>query len=150
MHERDINTDYLLIVLKKLLETRHDIKVILMSATLRASMFASYFEGFGCVSISIPGRAFPVQSFYLEDALAHTKVVIPPGSDYAFKAKSSKFFPERNLYIQKLQRLRGKVRDEVMKRLEVIDENKNSKLNKAQNQNKFIKLNQSDKDDDNL
>jgi len=35
-------------------------------------------------------------------------------------------------------------------RLEVIDENKNSKLNKAQNQNKFIKLDQSDKDDDNL
>lgn len=35
-------------------------------------------------------------------------------------------------------------------RLEVIDENKNSKLNKAQNQNKFIKLDQSDRDDDNL
>ena len=69
VHERDMNTDFLLIILKKLLQKRVDLKVILMSATLKADLFASYFAEFGCQSLNIPGRAFPVTSYYLEDTM---------------------------------------------------------------------------------
>lgn len=79
VHERDINTDFLLIILKQLLEKRLDLKVILMSATLKADLFASYFAEFGCQLMNIPGRAFPVTSYYLEDAmqLLRDKINLP-------------------------------------------------------------------------
>ncbi len=39
MHERDVNTDFLLIVLKKLIDEGANIKVVLMSATMNAEKF---------------------------------------------------------------------------------------------------------------
>ncbi len=42
VHERDKNTDFLLIVLRGVLESRPDLKVILMSATLQASGNSSF------------------------------------------------------------------------------------------------------------
>ena len=44
IHERDINSDFLLIILKRLLPFRPNLKIILMSATLNAAMFAGYFR----------------------------------------------------------------------------------------------------------
>jgi hypothetical protein len=38
-------TDFLLIVLKDLLPRRRDLRLVLMSATLNADLFSSYFEG---------------------------------------------------------------------------------------------------------
>ena len=43
IHERDLQSDFLMIILKDLLPRRPDIKVILMSATLNAEMFSMYF-----------------------------------------------------------------------------------------------------------
>ncbi len=42
VHERDKNTEFLLIVLRDMLESRPDLKVILMSATLQASGNSSF------------------------------------------------------------------------------------------------------------
>lgn len=42
VHERTIDSDFLLIVLKKLLEKRKDLKVVLMSATVDAERFSNY------------------------------------------------------------------------------------------------------------
>lgn len=36
VHERDLNTDFLLIILRRMLQTRSDVKLVLMSATLNA------------------------------------------------------------------------------------------------------------------
>lgn len=46
VHEREQNTDYLLIALKQALTQRRDLKVILMSATMEGNreMFLKYFE----------------------------------------------------------------------------------------------------------
>lgn len=52
-----------------------------MSATLNADMFAEYFNG--CPTLDIPGRTFPVTTYYLEDALEHTGYRIEPGSECA-------------------------------------------------------------------
>ena len=72
VHERDVATDFLLIVLRRLLTKRPKLKLILMSATLNAQVFADYFQQFNPYLAEIPGRAHPVQAFYLEDALALT------------------------------------------------------------------------------
>lgn len=50
---------------------RPDLKIILMSATLDAKLFAQYFSTAGCVDI--PGRSFPVEARFLEHALEATR-----------------------------------------------------------------------------
>lgn len=45
VHERDINTDFLLILLKELLDENQPLKVIVMSATVNSERFSQYFQG---------------------------------------------------------------------------------------------------------
>ncbi|RYO83781.1 hypothetical protein DL764_009424 [Monosporascus ibericus] len=70
VHERSIDSDFLLIVLKKLLLRRKDLKVVLMSATVDAEKFSKYLGG--APILNVPGRTFPVQVKYLEDAIEAT------------------------------------------------------------------------------
>ncbi|KAI0110734.1 ATP dependent RNA helicase [Nemania sp. FL0031] len=70
VHERTIDSDFLLIVLKKLLEKRKDLKIILMSATVDADRFSNYLGR--APVLNVPGRTFPVQVKYLEDAIEAT------------------------------------------------------------------------------
>ena len=44
IHERDLQSDFLMIILKELTAGRPDLKLILMSATLNAQMFSQYFS----------------------------------------------------------------------------------------------------------
>ncbi|KAI1319375.1 hypothetical protein EDD11_004241 [Mortierella claussenii] len=78
VHERDIDTDFLLVLLRQMQRERRAkglpvIKLILMSATIDTGLFASYFgEGYKsgqCPSISVPGRTFPVKQYFLNDIL---------------------------------------------------------------------------------
>lgn len=70
VHERSIDSDFLLIVLKRLLIKRKDLKVVLMSATVDAERFSKYLGG--APVLNVPGRTFPVQVKYLEDAVELT------------------------------------------------------------------------------
>lgn len=70
VHERSIDSDFLLIVLKRLLVQRKDLKVVLMSATVDAERFSSYLGG--APVLNVPGRTFPVDVRYLEDAIELT------------------------------------------------------------------------------
>ena len=70
VHERSIDTDFLLIVLRTLINARPDLKVILMSATVDAQKFSNYLDG--APIISVPGRTFPVGARFLEDAIELT------------------------------------------------------------------------------
>ena len=70
VHERTIDSDFLLIVLRKLMVRRPDLKVVLMSATVDAERFAKYLDG--APVLNVPGRTFPVQVQYLEDAVELT------------------------------------------------------------------------------
>uniref|UniRef100_A0A1A8UE18 Putative ATP-dependent RNA helicase DHX57 n=1 Tax=Nothobranchius furzeri TaxID=105023 RepID=A0A1A8UE18_NOTFU len=87
VHERTEESDFLLLVLKDLIAQRPDLKIILMSATLDAALFSDYF--FDCPTIHIPGRAFPVDQFFLEDVIAKTGYVIEHGSPYMRSGKQS-------------------------------------------------------------
>ncbi|XP_050204550.1 DExH-box ATP-dependent RNA helicase DExH3 [Mercurialis annua] len=70
IHERGMNEDFLLIVLKDLLPRRQDLRLILMSATLNAELFSNYFGD--APKIHIPGFTYPVRSHFLEDVLEMT------------------------------------------------------------------------------
>lgn len=70
IHERDLQTDLLLVLLKDLLRERADLKIILMSATLNARRFADYFGLPRDALLHIPGRTFPVTEYSLEETLA--------------------------------------------------------------------------------
>jgi pre-mRNA-splicing factor ATP-dependent RNA helicase DHX15/PRP43 len=72
-HERTLDTDILLGLLKEILPQRPDLKVLIMSATLNAERFQEYFEG--SPLIDVPGRMFKVDISYTKE----------PEADY-FKA----------------------------------------------------------------
>ena len=67
VHERTIDSDFLLIVLRKLMVQRPSLKVILMSATVNAEQFSRYLNN--APILNVPGRTFPVEVKYLEDAV---------------------------------------------------------------------------------
>ncbi|KAL6479481.1 hypothetical protein MHYP_G00129140 [Metynnis hypsauchen] len=67
IHERNLQSDVLLTIVKDLLTTRDDLKIILMSATLNADKFSKYFGN--CPMIHIPGYTFPVKEYLLEDVV---------------------------------------------------------------------------------
>ncbi|KAH7105753.1 P-loop containing nucleoside triphosphate hydrolase protein [Auriculariales sp. MPI-PUGE-AT-0066] len=102
-HERDVDTDLTLMVLKRLLDDRRarkvPLKVILMSATIDPTLFQRYFAtpaGQLAPLISIPGRSFPVERHFLEDFFPDIKqqVGLTP---WAFREDSVVKFLNREL-----------------------------------------------------
>jgi HrpA-like RNA helicase len=118
VHERDLNTDFLIIILKNLLARRKELKLVLMSATLNADAFSSYFGG--CPVVSIPGRTHPVQENRLEDILELTGYQVQEGSDYAFKARDSKPPKITKAALRKLYH--PKYSKETIQSLSIVDE----------------------------
>uniref|UniRef100_A0A8C3TAR5 RNA helicase n=1 Tax=Chelydra serpentina TaxID=8475 RepID=A0A8C3TAR5_CHESE len=84
IHERDINTDFLMVVLRDVVEAYPEIRVILMSATIDTTMFCEYF--FNCPIIEVYGRTYPVEEYFLEDCIQMTQFV-PPLKDKKRKDK---------------------------------------------------------------
>ncbi|KAJ1730964.1 helicase, partial [Coemansia biformis] len=66
VHERSVDSDLLLILLRQCQQRNKTLKVVLMSATAQSSRFADYF-GHGVPMVDIPGRTFPVDDVYVED-----------------------------------------------------------------------------------
>ncbi|XP_041659950.1 ATP-dependent RNA helicase DHX30 [Cheilinus undulatus] len=67
VHERDINTDLLLALLRSSLKENPDLKVVLMSATGDKDRLVRYFGD--CPVVKVPGFMHPVRDRYLEDVL---------------------------------------------------------------------------------
>ena len=74
VHERDIDTDLLLVVLKQILAQKkannQSLKIVLMSATIDPTLFQNYFadeSGVPAKTFSVPGRSFPVDKYFLDD-----------------------------------------------------------------------------------
>ncbi|KAF8752874.1 P-loop containing nucleoside triphosphate hydrolase protein [Rhizoctonia solani] len=69
VHERSIESDFLLIVLKSMMKHRPDLKYLL----LMPEKVSAYFGGPNvCPVLMVPGRTFPVKVQYLEDAIEFT------------------------------------------------------------------------------
>ena len=61
-HERSLNIDFVLGLLKRVLEVRKEFKVIVSSATMNAEAFSSYFNN--CPIVTIETVTFPVTMIY--------------------------------------------------------------------------------------
>uniref|UniRef100_A0A8C2CL46 ATP-dependent RNA helicase DHX29 n=1 Tax=Cyprinus carpio TaxID=7962 RepID=A0A8C2CL46_CYPCA len=83
VHERSVQSDFLLTILKEVVHKRSDLHLILMSATVDCQKFASYFNR--CPVVTIPGRTFPVEVFHLEDIVEETGYVLEKDSEYSQK-----------------------------------------------------------------
>lgn len=64
VHERTLSTDILMGVLKQLIARRKDIKIVVMSATLDAGKFQTYFDN--SPLLSVPGRTHPVEILWAD------------------------------------------------------------------------------------
>ncbi|KAM0875202.1 hypothetical protein ACQ4PT_036898 [Festuca glaucescens] len=64
-HERTLATDVLFGLLKEVLKNRPDLKLVVMSATLEAEKFQSYFSS--APLMKVPGRLHPVEIFYTQE-----------------------------------------------------------------------------------
>lgn len=93
IHERGVDTDFLLILLRELLTKRQDLKVILMSATMDSELFARYFGD--APIISIKGRTFPVEVLHLEHIIPAVNYHLEYGCPYE-KPSSNKDVRRRN------------------------------------------------------
>ncbi|CAL1385571.1 unnamed protein product [Linum trigynum] len=92
VHERSILGDFLLIVLKNLLEKQTSyglpkLKVILMSATVDSNLFSSYFGH--CPVLTAQGRTHPVTTYFLEDVYESVDYRLASDSPAALRQHSS-------------------------------------------------------------
>lgn len=67
-------TDFLMVVLRDVIQAYPDIRIILMSATIDTTMFKDYF--FNAPVIEVYGRTFPVQGSIEEAFLAMKSLVM--------------------------------------------------------------------------
>ncbi|GAX84032.1 hypothetical protein CEUSTIGMA_g11456.t1 [Chlamydomonas eustigma] len=63
VHERHLNTDFLLALLRAVLLQRPELRVVLMSATISFQAYSDYFGG--APVIQVPGRLYPIQLEYV-------------------------------------------------------------------------------------
>ncbi|XP_021914337.1 dosage compensation regulator [Zootermopsis nevadensis] len=75
IHERDVNSDFIMVVLRDMIHTYPDLRLILMSATIDTTLFREYFNN--CPVIEVPGRAYSVQEYFLEDCVQMLNFVPP-------------------------------------------------------------------------
>ncbi|GAX74754.1 hypothetical protein CEUSTIGMA_g2201.t1 [Chlamydomonas eustigma] len=95
VHERSVHSDFLIALLRALVLRRKGgptetskfhtapLKVVLMSATVDAGLFAAYFGG--CPVLSAEGRTYPVEQYFLEDVYAATQYKLAPDAKAALQ-----------------------------------------------------------------
>ncbi len=88
-HERSINIDFLLGILKQILQKRQDLKVIITSATIDTARFSKHFNNAPIMEVS--GRTYPVEmryrplTTYVDDDANEFEQDIPTGIVHALE-----------------------------------------------------------------
>ena len=80
VHERSIDADFAMLVVRSLTAKNPDVKIIVMSATMQGPLLVSYFEEmFKCEEVASPYfvgvKRYPIRSFFMDtlDVLAEEK-----------------------------------------------------------------------------
>ncbi|GMO44786.1 MAG: hypothetical protein Pg6C_06600 [Treponemataceae bacterium] len=105
-HERSLNIDFILGLLKRILAERSDFKVIISSATMNAEAFSHYFDGAPIVTIDTV--TYPVNVVYDPlESLPETpeRAAKPPAKPASRKNKS----PADELLLLKIEQTIGRV-----------------------------------------
>ncbi|KAG7665716.1 uncharacterized protein J8A68_000736 [[Candida] subhashii] len=96
VHERSVDGDFLLIILKKISSSFKNLKIVLMSATIDPEKFMNFFNS-PLKHVHIEGRTFPIKDYYLDDILQELdysfetydgEIVKPSADSHFFKSGS--------------------------------------------------------------
>ncbi|CEF62165.2 Helicase, C-terminal domain and Helicase-associated domain and DNA/RNA helicase, DEAD/DEAH box type, N-terminal domain and Domain of unknown function DUF1605 domain and Helicase, superfamily 1/2, ATP-binding domain and P-loop containing nucleoside triphosphate hydrolase domain-containing protein [Strongyloides ratti] len=90
VHERSLETDFLLIIIKKIIQKYKKLRIILMSATIDTEQFEKFFDGIKI--IEIPVNLYEVKELYLDEFIQYYKY-IPPYVDI-----SNVFYKNSNIW----------------------------------------------------
>lgn len=77
-HERKVQIDFLLFLLRETIKLRPEFKLIIMSATINTDIFISYFseEIFKFKVLNIAGRTnYPIESIFLPQSLPYNSII---------------------------------------------------------------------------
>lgn len=75
-HERKIQIDFLLYLLRNVIRKRKEFKLIIMSATINSEIFSSYFATEKFVTLDIGGKTnFPIESIFSDEKSNSEKYV---------------------------------------------------------------------------
>jgi pre-mRNA-splicing factor ATP-dependent RNA helicase DHX15/PRP43 len=67
-HERKVQIDFLLYLLRRAISKRKDLKIIIMSATINKEIFKNYFKDYDFYNLNIGGRTnYPIESIFLKE-----------------------------------------------------------------------------------
>lgn len=70
VHERSVPTDLLLILLRRLIHSNNNLKLVLMSASLSTEELRNYFGKSDSALIEVPGALYPLTRHYLLDVFS--------------------------------------------------------------------------------
>jgi len=75
-HERKIQIDFLLYLLRGVLRSRPEFKIIIMSATINADAFKRYFDEFKFAEIMMAGKTnYPIESIFIDKPLEYRQIL---------------------------------------------------------------------------
>lgn len=125
-HERNVQIDFLLYLLRRVFTYRSDFRLVIMSAEAPVTLFEKYFSGkqYNFVEINAGSKTtFPIEDIYLNSPLSNPTEYLPPAIDriielltttkkgdiLAFVNSSSEAQKGCRLLSQKLQKLGGDI-----------------------------------------
>ena len=75
-HERKVQIDFLLFLLRNVVENRPEFKLIIMSATINVDIFKNYYSGYDFAYINIGGKTnYAIDSIFLKDNISDKEYI---------------------------------------------------------------------------
>lgn len=115
VHERSVDSDFLLILLKRIMNKFPKLKIVLMSATINTETFMNFFST-PVNHIHIEGRTFPIEDQYLNSILEDLDFTVETYDGQVIKPKAdSHFFKTGTLNFDLIAQLCSHVDDKLTK-----------------------------------
>jgi len=83
-HERNVQIDFLLYLLRRVFQYRKDFRLVIMSAEAPVTLFQKYFAGkqYNFIEINAGSKtSFPIEDIYLENPLTNPEEYLPASID---------------------------------------------------------------------
>ena len=75
-HERKVQIDFLIYLLRETLKKRPEFKIIIMSATINADIFRTYFDGYKFTEMNLSGRTnYPIKSIFTNSPMTYDEAL---------------------------------------------------------------------------
>ena len=75
-HERSVQIDFLIYLLRNTIKLRPEFKLIIMSATINSKIFSDYFKDFKFKQIDVGGaRTYPIESIFVKEEMTYPQML---------------------------------------------------------------------------